>query len=253
MVQSLVKTALSFALFAICVQCALLPYSPHTEMAKDVDAHVYKKPLSTLKAELIAALPTLYSANAPTIFIYNKGGGMYVHAGPDPKPQWDKGFTYKGRFYETAPTSLDLADLLKLDTASIWTDKVKNAFSNGSYHVLEDTDTSFMIVKSNDVFIGKAVADGSTLEVYTVPKFHRGPLRVAIDLDPTTKSSLNWWEFVRLKNDPIVFETSFKDFGKKAPARALAALYVLDSEYAKTRESELRAAHVKAIEKNSLL
>lgn len=253
MLSAFQRMGIVIVISGFLVRCVLLPYSPHTEMVKDVDAHVYQKPVSILKNDLIAAIPTLYSANAPTIFIYNKGKGMNIHAGPEEKSQWDKGFTYKGRFYETSVKSVDISDLLNANASQEWKEKVKEAFYNGSYHILEDTDTSFMIVKSNDVFIGKAVNDGSTLDVYNIPKFHRGSLRMALDLDPSTKNSVNWWEFVRLKSDPIVFESSFKDYGQKAPARALAALYLLDSDYAKARESELRAAHVKAIEENSFL
>lgn len=227
--------------------CAFLPYSPHTKMAGEVDDHVYKRSVQQLKTDVMAAIPTIYSSKSPTITIYEQGSGLRVYSNPTIIAQWEKGLTHNGKFYFTAANPPSLDRLLALEDSDSWRSQVRSAFVNGPFHLIEDTTESFAVIKGSEVYVGKAVDGGSQLRVYSINKFHRGTLQQGVQLDPVNASSTKWWELIDVRQDPIVFESSFKDFAKPFPARALAALYLLDPDFAKSREKTLHDEHVEKI------
>lgn len=232
----------------VCSQCALLPYSPHTQMSKEVNTHLYKKSLQELKMDLVAAMPVLYSPKTPVITIYEQGSGLRVFSNPTTLDVWQKGITHNGKFYYTAAKPVSLEKLKEVENSESWRSQVESTFVNGPFHIIEDTPENFIIIKGNEVFSGKAVDGGSQLHVFSMTKFQRGPIEQGVQLDPVENTQVKWWNLVEVRQDPIIFEKSYKDFAKPFPARALAALYLLDPEYAKSRAKHLHDEHVKAVQ-----
>lgn len=224
--------------------CALLQPSPHTKMITHIHEHVYPQPTSQLKADLVKAMPTLYSPKGPMIIVDTnpyKNDKVSYYASTEVAMEWEKGFTYQGKFYQTQEVSFDVADLLSLDDSKFWKKKIDELFINQPFHVLKDTPDEFIIVRGAEVFHGKTAPGGSTLQAYALMGYDRGPIRLALDLNLTTKRTFKWWEFVRIEQDPIKFESSYPRYARPAPMRALAALYVLAPDTAAKMEQNARA------------
>jgi hypothetical protein len=243
MIKSKHLFALLYLLFSTLSGCALFQPSPHTQMITNIHQHIYPRPTSQLKADLVKAMPTLYSVNGPIIILNTdpyKNEKISYSASMDVTTEWEKGFTYAGKFYQTQEVSFDIEDLLSLDDSKYWKKKIHEMFINKPFHVVKDTPDEFIIVRGAEVLHGKTVPGGSTLQVYALMDFDRGPIRLALDLDLTTKRTFKWWEFIRLEQDPIKFETSYPRFARPAPMRALAALYLLDPDTAAKMEQTAR-------------
>ena len=224
----------SFALVFALSGCALLRPSVHNQMAKDLRSYTYPYPVAELRAHLVEAMPKLYSIGGPTL-IFDRDRDLPI-VSPSRSMQvateLDRGFTYKGKFFQAPEFAVDLSDFQRADLAEHWRAKLTELFRNSDFHLLENTDRYFLLVKGGDVYEAFPAGPGrSRLRVREFSSLRRGPIRLALDPSGVLKKGWRWWHSLRLEQDPVTLEGSL-EYAVENPAAALRVFYLLRPEEA---------------------
>ena len=230
-------------LLALCLValqgCALLRPSPHNHMAQQLENYTYPMSLPELKAKLLENFDALYSPSGPMIvFDVTKN---FPPSAPGTKSQlaMESGFTYAGKFYQAKTHEINLSDFQEQDLPSHWKKKFEELFFSNEFHLVKDEPGEFILVRSADIFIGRAVGPRvSRLEVKGVIQPVRGPLKLSLKL-PEKFWDVKWWHFLKIEESPVILEKTL-EHAVAHPARALAVFYLLQPEEASRWESAQR-------------
>jgi hypothetical protein len=205
-------------------------------MAQQLEAYNYPMSLTELKAKLLENFSTLYSLGGPMIVFDVTKSFPPPAPGTNSQLAMESGFTFAGKFYQAKTHEINLSDFQGADLPGHWKKKFEEMFFSNEFHLVKDEPEEFMIVRSADIFIGRAVSPNkSRLEVKGVIRPIRGPLKLSLKL-PDKFWDVKWWHFLKIEESPVILETTLKH-AVDNPSRALAVFYLLQPEDAARLES----------------
>ena len=200
----------------------------HKEMTTAIDQVPYEMNLADLQGKIIEYFGSM-NLNGKWISTHSTDTNS-LKKKAEVQDQMEEGFMYKDKFY----TSIWSVDMTVLSGDM---DKIKNSIFKSSYHVLENNDKGFLIVKGGNIYEGKKIGESkSSLKVYHLTRLIRP---VTINLD--------WWKlatgkglFASFDSLPVDLESSRK-YEQEDMVVKLSLFFFIDKEKAEKLEAELMA------------
>lgn len=197
-------------------------------MAKTIDQVPYDLNLPDLQAKIVEYMGSM-NLNGKWVYTDSSNATNFKNKEAVQK-KMEEGFTYKEKFY----TSIWEVDMTVFSGDM---EKIKNSIFKSSYHVLENNDKGFLIVKGGNVYEGKKIGEKqSSLKVYQLTKLIR-PLTVNFD----------WWKlatgkglFASFDNLPVDLESSRK-YETEDMIVKMSLFFFIDKDRAEKMEADLLA------------
>ncbi|MBC7714907.1 MAG: hypothetical protein H7177_16285 [Rhizobacter sp.] len=200
----------------------------HEKMVTQLDQTPYEMNLTDLQAKVVEYMGSM-NLNGKWVYTANPGGNQLQRMTAI-NEQMEEGFVYKQNFYSSTwspDMSLFSGDM----------DKIKKSIFTSSYHVIENNENEFIIVKGNTIYEAhKAGVNKSSLKVYQLTDVVR-PLDVNLD----------WWKLLRgkgllanLSQGPVDFASSRK-YQEEDKVRKISLFFFIDKERAEKMEADLLA------------
>ena len=217
-------------LILVCSSCSTIgdafrTAAVHKEMAKTIDQTPYEMSLADLQGKIVAFMG---ETGMNGKWIYTDSSSSNFRHDEEIKDRMEEGFTYKDKFY----TSIWEVDMTLFSGDM---EKIKKSIFKSSYHVVENNEKGFVIVKGGTIYEGQFVTPKqSSLKVYKLKRLIT-PITVNID----------WWNLARGKGLFPTFEklpvdlAASRKYEQEDMVGKLSIFFYIDREKADKLEAEL--------------
>lgn len=199
----------------------------HEKMATQLETQNYTFSVAELQKKLIGHLEDTGLGGKMIILNSNKTMGMNHE---EVREEMEDGFMYKDRMYISTPD-------FNMDLFTSDFKKLKDKLLNAKYHILENTEQGFLVVKGNTVYEANVFKDNPqqcSLRVFKISKVVR-PIDFNIDWLNLIKKNGSFFNF---SDGPIDFVASRK-YQVRDRLEELNVFFRIDQERAEKMESEL--------------
>lgn len=215
-------------LMLITSSCSIMKTAKvHSKMSKEIS----NEGISISKDELLRKLTANFDKSDFSfdgkLVVLNSMPPVSMEREDQIRERLEDGFTYKNKFYSTTPD-------FGLDLFTTNTEALKNKLFKAKFHVLENNKTKFIVVKSDQIFIGTTISKNRTrLEIFKLK-----------DVVQPLKLNVNWLSLVNkgalfnISNAPVDLEASLA-YKVRDPLSELQAYFEILPDTANLREQEI--------------